>query len=116
MFENQNPALKSLPVGVKQKGILATCNYVARARGVGKLSQISVAKKACPELVIIDGEDLTPFRDMSKRLHAMLKSHSWNGKVEKLGLDEVFMGMCEPVCLWRMISPSFVFAFSFFFA
>ncbi|CAI4211743.1 unnamed protein product [Parascedosporium putredinis] len=61
VFENQNPALKSLPVGVKQKGILATCNYVARARGVGKLSQISVAKKACPELVIIDGEDLTPF-------------------------------------------------------
>ncbi|PKS12233.1 hypothetical protein jhhlp_001533 [Lomentospora prolificans] len=95
VFENQNPALKSLPLGVKQKGILATCNYVARARGVAKLSQISAARKACPEIVIIDGEDLTPFRDMSKRLHAMLKSHSWNGKVEKLGLDEVFMDVTD---------------------
>lgn len=71
---------------------MATCNYVARGRGVAKLSQISAAKKVCPDIVIIDGEDLTPFRDVSKKLYAMLRSHSWNGKVEKLGLDEVFMG------------------------
>ena len=59
---------------------------------MAKLSQVSAAKKACPELVIVDGEDLTPFRDVSKRLHRVLKVHSWNGKVERLGLDEVFMG------------------------
>lgn len=78
---------------MRQKGILATCNYVARARGVAKLSPIAAAKKACPELVVLDGEDLSPFRDVSKRLYRMLKGHSWNGKVERLGLDEVFMGM-----------------------
>lgn len=82
-----------MPLGVRQKGILATCNYVARARGVVKLSQLSAAKKACPELVVVDGEDLTPFRGASKMLYHLLKSHSWNGKVERLGLDEVFMGM-----------------------
>ncbi|SPO05658.1 related to DNA Polymerase iota (POLI) [Cephalotrichum gorgonifer] len=97
VFENQNPALKSVPLGVRQKGILATCNYVARARGVSKLTQISVAKKACPELVIVDGEDLTPFRDVSKKLYRLLKSHSWNGKVERLGLDEVFMDVTDIV-------------------
>lgn len=30
VFENENPALKALPLGIKQKSILATCNYVAR--------------------------------------------------------------------------------------
>lgn len=55
--------------------------------------RISDAKKLCPDLVIIEGEDLTPFRDASKTLWALLRSYSWNHKVERLGLDEVFMGV-----------------------
>lgn len=54
---------------------------------------ITEARKLCPELVIVEGEDLTPFRDMSKTLFQFLKSHSWNGKAERLGFDEVFLGM-----------------------
>lgn len=54
---------------------------------------VSEARKACPELVVVDGEDLTPFRDVSKILFNYFKSYSWNNKVERLGLDEVFMGM-----------------------
>ncbi|KAI0602227.1 hypothetical protein F4775DRAFT_229267 [Biscogniauxia sp. FL1348] len=97
VFENENPALKSLPVGVKQKSILATCNYVARARGVRKLMLISDAQRACPDLVIVNGEDLTRFRDASKRLCAALRAHSWNGRVERLGLDEVFLDVTDVV-------------------
>ncbi|KAH7157106.1 hypothetical protein EDB81DRAFT_413263 [Dactylonectria macrodidyma] len=93
VFENKNPALKKLPVGVKQKNCLATCNYNARALGLRKLMTVSEAKRACPELVLVDGEDLTPFRDTSKILFNFFKSHSWNHKVERLGFDEVFMGM-----------------------
>jgi DNA polymerase iota len=77
---------------VKQKSILATCNYPARNRGVKKLQLVVEAKRTCPDLVLIEGEDLTPFRDASKTLLHFLKSHSWNNKVERLGLDEVFMG------------------------
>ncbi|KAH6676080.1 impB/mucB/samB family protein [Plectosphaerella plurivora] len=95
VLENRNPALKSLPLGVKQKSILATCNYVARARGVKKLMLISDAKKVCPDIVIIEGEDLTPFRDVSKTIWSFLRSHSWNDKVERLGLDEVFMDVTD---------------------
>lgn len=94
MLENRDPKLKALPLGVKQKNILATCNYVARRRGVKKLMFITDAKKICPDLVIIEGEDLTPFRDMSKTLFAFLRGFSWGGKVERLGFDEVFMGGC----------------------
>lgn len=93
VIENKNPALRSRPVGVKQKSILATCNYNARDRGVRKLMLVSEAKKACPGLVLVDGEDLTPFRDVSKMLFSFLKKYSWSKKMERLGLDEIFMGI-----------------------
>jgi DNA polymerase iota len=80
---------------VKQKSILATCNYVARARGVQKLMLISEAQKICPDLILMNGEDLTRFRDVSKKLWAFLRSHSWNKRVERLGLDEVFLDVSD---------------------
>ncbi|RGP59098.1 DNA polymerase iota subunit [Fusarium sporotrichioides] len=92
VFENKKPELKKFPLGVKQKNCLATCNYNARARGLTKLMSVSEAKRKCPELVLVDGEDLTPFRDMSKILFNFFKTFSWNNKAERLGFDEVFMG------------------------
>lgn len=58
---------------------------------------ISEAQKMCPELVVVNGEDLTPFRDVSKKLWAFLRPHSWNGRVERLGLDEVFLDVTDVV-------------------
>ncbi|CAI6098452.1 unnamed protein product [Clonostachys chloroleuca] len=95
VYEVKNPALKPKPLGIKQKNILATCNYNARRRGVKKLMLITEAKKICPELVIVEGEDLTPFRDVSKILFNFFKSYSWNQKVERLGFDEVFMDVTD---------------------
>lgn len=86
-----------MPLGVKQKGILATCNYEARRRGVSKLMQIYEAVKVCPELVLADGEDLSPFRDASKKLYGLLAPYSWNKKIERLGLDEVFLDVTDIV-------------------
>ncbi|XWX00844.1 hypothetical protein V2A60_008867 [Cordyceps javanica] len=97
VIENKHPHLKNKPLGVRQKNILATCNYNARARGVKKLMLVTEAVKICPELVLRDGEDLSPFRDMSKTLYGFLKSHSWNQKVERLGFDEVFMDITDIV-------------------
>ncbi|VUC22071.1 unnamed protein product [Clonostachys rosea] len=97
VYEVKNPALKPKPLGIKQKNILATCNYNARRRGVKKLMLITEAKKICPELVIVEGEDLTPFRDVSKILFNFFKSYSWNQKVERLGFDEVFMDVTDIV-------------------
>ncbi|KAK7710497.1 hypothetical protein SLS63_012991 [Diaporthe eres] len=97
VVENAQPALRSLPLGIKQKSILATCNYEARRRGVKKLQLISDAKKLCPDLVLADGEDLSAFRDVSKKLYGLLRSYSWNKKVERLGLDEVFLDVTDLV-------------------
>lgn len=43
----------------------------------------------CPDAVIVLGEDLTRFRDVSKELFLYLRSLIWGDRVEKLGFDEV---------------------------
>ncbi|KAK2779939.1 hypothetical protein FQN53_001170 [Emmonsiellopsis sp. PD_33] len=91
VFEAENPALKSLPLAVQQKQIVVTCNYEARRRGLRKLQLIKEARKICPEIIIVPGEDLTRFRDASKELYLFLKSFVWGKRVEKLGFDEVFL-------------------------
>ncbi|KAF2655512.1 DNA/RNA polymerase [Lophiostoma macrostomum CBS 122681] len=93
VFENENPELRAVPLAVQQKQIIVTCNYEARRRGLHKLQLIREAKKICPEVVIVLGEDLTRFRNASKELYAFLRSFSWNSKVERLGFDEVSCDM-----------------------
>lgn len=89
VLEVENPALKSLPLAVQQKQIVVTCNYEARRRGLRKLQLIKEAKRICPDVVIILGEDLTKFRDASKSLYVFLRAFLWGSKIEKLGFDEV---------------------------
>ncbi len=97
MFEAANPALKSLPLGVQQKQIIVTCNYEARRRGLRKLQLIREAKEMCPELVVVNGENLSKFRDASKELYKFLESFTWNRKVERLGMDEVWLDVTDIV-------------------
>jgi len=59
------------------------------AQGLRKLQLIKEAKKVCPDVVIVLGEDLTRFRNASKELYNFLRAYSWNGRVERLGFDEV---------------------------
>lgn len=74
---------------MQQKQLIVTCNYEARRLGLHKLQLIREARKICPDVVIIMGEDLTRFRDASKELYKFLRTFSWSGKVERLGFDEV---------------------------
>lgn len=74
---------------MQQKQIVVTCNYEARRRGLRKLQLIKEAKRLVPDVVIVLGEDLTKFRDASKALYNFLSGFPWNGRIEKLGFDEV---------------------------
>jgi DNA polymerase iota len=56
-----------------QKFLVVTTNYVARGLGVPKMVSIDEARKKCPELVLINGEDLTPYRAASKHIMAVLR-------------------------------------------
>lgn len=45
-----------------------TCNYPARAKGITKLMSTRDAVAKCHELVLVSGEDLTPYRRTSKNI------------------------------------------------
>ena len=89
VFEREDPNLKSLPLAVQQKQIIVTCNYEARRRGLYKLQLVREARKKCPDVIIVLGEDLTRFRNASKDNYNFLRSYTWSNKVERLGFDEV---------------------------
>ncbi|KAF2141382.1 uncharacterized protein K452DRAFT_319009 [Aplosporella prunicola CBS 121167] len=84
-----------LTPALTEKQIVVTCNYEARRRGLHKLQPVKEAKRLCPDLVIVLGEDLTRFRDYSKALYRFLRHFSWNRKVERLGFDEVWMDVTD---------------------
>jgi DNA polymerase iota len=58
---------------------------------------ITEAKKICPDVIIVLGEELGRFRDASKSLYKFLESFTWSGKVERLGFDEVWMDVTDLV-------------------
>ena len=106
---HHNPALAHVPLAIQQKQIIVTCNYPARARGLYKLQTVKEAKRVCPEVVIVLGEDLGIFRDASKQLYGWLRAWMVEGgwssggksgggtRAERLGFDEVWVDVTECV-------------------
>ncbi|EDW14476.1 DNA polymerase iota isoform X2 [Drosophila mojavensis] len=93
--ELRNPSLRTQPLAVQQKNIVVTCNYVARARGVTKLMLVVEAKRLCADLVLVNGEDLAPYRLMSQKIFDLLLNYTPD--VEKLGFDENYMDVTSLV-------------------
>ena len=94
----KDPSLVEKPLGIKQKNIVVTCNYVARSKGVVKCSYITEAMKVCPELVLVNGEDLADYRKSSQQIFDLIyRSGNQICPVEKLGMDENFMDVTDLV-------------------
>ncbi|KAM6106002.1 DNA polymerase iota [Pterocles gutturalis] len=91
----RNPELRDKPLGVQQKYLVVTCNYEARKLGVKKLMSVKYAKEKCPQLILVNGEDLTPYREMSYKVTELLGEFSL--LVERLGFDENFVDITEIV-------------------
>ncbi|XP_036349503.2 DNA polymerase iota isoform X2 [Ochotona princeps] len=90
-----HPELKDKPLGVQQKSLVVTCNYEARRLGVKKCMSIQAAKEKCPQLVLVNGEDLTRYRETSYKVTELLEEFS--PLVERLGFDENFVDLTEMV-------------------
>lgn len=86
----KNPALANSPLGIQQKNIVVTSNYLAREYGVKKCMFVSEAQKLCPNLVLVNGEDLHDYRQVSYKLTEHLQVR-FSTLVERLGLDENFV-------------------------
>ena len=91
----RNPALKSRPFGVYQKHIVVSSNYVARGLGVKKMSTRAEALKVCPEMIMVNGEDLSLYREYSLKMFNLMKEVS--PLVERIGFDENFIDVTKNI-------------------
>lgn len=91
----QNPELRSVPLGIQQKNIVVTSNYEARKYGVQKCMLVTDAIKFCPNLKLVNGEDLHNYRTASNKIFAVLQN--WKCPVEKLGMDENYIDVTKLV-------------------
>ena len=84
--------------------------------GVVKCSWIEDAKKLCPSLVLVNGEDLAEYRRYSQKIFELIKKM---GKglcpVERLGMDENFIDVShlgKPKKLNQCITVGFILIFN----
>ena len=91
----KNPSLKHFPLGIQQKNIIVTSNYLAREYGIQKCMLVSEGVQLCPQLVLVRGEDLHDYRQVSAKITSLL--HKFSPQVEKLGLDENFVDVTNLV-------------------
>lgn len=91
----KNPNLRTVPLGIQQKNIVVTSNYIAREYGIKKCMLISEARKLCPNLVLVNGEDLHDYRQLSYKVTELLQNYST--LVERLGLDENYIDVTNLV-------------------
>ena len=66
-----NPALADKPVGVGNEMMLSTANYIARKYGVRSAMPGFIAKKLCPDLVLVDC-NFRKYREVSKVFKSIL--------------------------------------------
>ena len=87
-----DPSLRQLPVAVggraDQRGVIATCNYVARDFGVRSAMATSQAMQRCPSLIVIR-PSMEKYRIASRQILAIYRDYT--ELVEPLSLDEAYL-------------------------
>lgn len=88
----ENPSLASQPVAVggspSGRGVIATCNYIARGYGVHSAIPSSHALRLCPQLVFIK-PNFELYRSVSTQIHEIFKHYTET--IEPLSLDEAYL-------------------------
>jgi len=93
----KRPELRGKPVIVgprdpDARGVVMTASYEARRFGVGSALPIAIARRRCPQAVIIAG-DMASYREVSRRVMEVLRAFS--ERVEVVGLDEAYVDLSD---------------------
>ena len=87
-----NPALRGIPLAVggpaDRRGVIATCNYEARAFGVRSAMPTRRALQLCPQLVIVL-PDFARYKSASQAIFNIYREYS--DLIEPLSLDEAYV-------------------------
>lgn len=92
----ENPALRGKPIAVggsaQGRGVVATCSYEARKFGVHSAMPMGIARRLCPELVILP-VNMPLYKEVSANIRAIFEDYT--DLVEPLSLDEAFLDVTE---------------------
>ena len=89
------PELKGKPIVVghdAERGVVSTASYEARKFGVHSAQSIQVAKRLCPQLIIIEPH-FQRYKEVSMQLHEIF--HEYTDLIEPISLDEAFLDVTE---------------------
>lgn len=91
-----NPSLSGKPVAVggsrRARGVLSTCNYIAREYGVRSAMPTSLALKKCPNLILLPGR-MDAYKDVSLKLREIFSRYTQ--LIEPLSLDEAYLDVSD---------------------
>ncbi|HMS93652.1 MAG TPA: DNA polymerase IV [Tabrizicola sp.] len=90
--KRDNPGLRDQPliVGGGHRGVVSTCCYIARIKGVRSAMPMFQALKLCPEAVVVKPR-MSVYVEVSRAIRAMMEDLT--PAIEPLSLDEAFLDL-----------------------
>ena len=92
----EDPSLRNRPLAVggsaEGRGVIATCNYEARAFGVHSAMSSRVALRRCPQLLIVKPR-FELYRQVSRQFHDVFRRYT--DRIEPLSLDEAYLDVSD---------------------
>jgi len=87
-----DPSLRNIPLAVggdaDRRGVISTCNYIARGFGIHSAMATAYAKRLCPELKVVPGR-MSHYKEVSVQIREILKRYT--DLIEPLSLDEAYL-------------------------
>lgn len=93
--QRDNPQLRGRPIAVGHdgpRGVVATASYEARQWGVHSAMSVAMAKRLCPNLIVVEGRYAT-YKEVSAQMHQIF--HEYTDIIEPISLDEAFLDVTE---------------------
>ena len=92
-LDNNNLAGKAIVVGHdSDRGVVATASYEARRYGVHSAKSIRMAKRLCPNLLIIEPR-FERYKEISNKIHNIFQRYT--DLIEPISLDEAFLDVTQ---------------------
>ena len=93
--QRDQPELRGKPIAVghdAERGVVSTASYEARRFGVHSAQSIQLAKRLCPQLIIVEPH-FQRYKEVSAQLHEIF--HDYTDLIEPISLDEAFLDVTE---------------------
>jgi DNA polymerase-4 len=93
----ENPQLCYVPIAIgghsDRRGVISTCNYLARQFGIHSAMATSQALKKCPDLVLLPG-NMALYREVSSQVMSIIQRYGI--AYEQVSVDEAYIEL-DPV-------------------